>query len=253
MRYSLRARLAKVRRGLTLIELVVVLLVLAALAGVLVPVLQNMVQKSHGSAGATNIGEIAKAIGLFEAQTGRHPDNYDALYDGTDLVIDAGSGLTAVALDDEDLESLNDIGITGYMLHDPAATNKTFEPYALAVTPTLLAEGSMVATLSAGNVQSLGLPPTVLRTETTSPASTPVKYVALGVGQRNSAIGKTMLDAAVHFPEAGESPLTTYSRYLAIYAIPRVGPARLAAVAAAHEDGLSGIGGHLAEYFETQN
>lgn len=243
----------QVRRGLTLIELVVVLLILAALAGVLVPVVQNMVQKSHGSAGAANIGEIAKAIMLFEARNGLHPDNYDALYDGTDLVIDAGSGLTATPIDDEDLESLNDIGITGYMIHDPAATNKTFEPYVLAATPTALADTSPVATLSAANVQALGLQPTVLRTATTEPASAPVKYVAFGVGQRNTAIGKTMLEAAVHFPEAGESPLTTYSRFLAIYAIPRVGPARLATVAAAHEDGLVGVGGHIAEYFETQN
>ncbi|WP_254510181.1 type II secretion system protein [Anatilimnocola floriformis] len=256
MRNSLRlARIVsgRTRRGLTLIELVVVLLVLAALAGMLVPVVQNMVQKSHGSAGATNIGEIAKAIGLFESQTGRHPDNFDALYDGTNLVITAGSGLTAAAIDDDDLESLNTIGIKAYMVHDPATTNKTFEPYALTAVPTVLASGSQVAILSAANVQALGLQPTVLRTATTEPASSPVKYIAFGVGQRTTTIGKTMLDAPVHFPEAGENPLTTYSRFLAIYAIPRVGPARLASVAAAHDDGLSGVGGHIAEYFETQN
>lgn len=253
MRFSLRATSATVHRGLTLIELVVVLLILAALAGILVPVLQNMAQKSHGSAGATNAGEIAKAIAMYEAQVRAQPDNFDALYDGTDLVVDAGSGLTATPLDDEDLDSLNSVGISGYMLHDPAATDQTFEPYAVTAMPTLLASGSVVATLSAGNVQSLGLQPTILRTETSLPASSPVKYVAFGVGGRNSAIGKTMLDAPVHFPESGESTVTTYSRYLAVYAIPRVGPARLSAVVAAHEDGLSGIGGHLAEYFETEN
>lgn len=248
------ARLTRNRRGgLTLIELVVVLLILAALAGVVIPVVQNMAQKSHGSAGATNIGEVAKALMLFEIQNGKHPDRYDSLYDGTDLVVDSGSGLTASPIDDEDLDSLNKIGITSYMIHDPAATNKTFEPYAVAAVPTTLADTSPVATLSPANIQALGLQPTVLRTATTEPPSAPVKYVAFGVGQRNTAIGKTMLEAAIHFPESGESPLAAYSRFLAIYAIPRVGPARLASVAAVHEDGLSGAGAHMAEYFETQN
>ena len=69
------------RTGFTLIELVVVLLILAALAGVLVPVLQNMVQKSHGSSGAANHEEIAKSIQLHEAQTGLQPNDYDSLID----------------------------------------------------------------------------------------------------------------------------------------------------------------------------
>ncbi|MEZ6106265.1 MAG: prepilin-type N-terminal cleavage/methylation domain-containing protein [Pirellulaceae bacterium] len=43
------------RRGLTLIELVVVLLILVGLAGVVIPAVTNMVGRTHTSSGAANI------------------------------------------------------------------------------------------------------------------------------------------------------------------------------------------------------
>ena len=50
------------RDGLTLIELVLVLVVLIALAGILAPIFGNVVGLSHGSSGAANIAQTVSAL-----------------------------------------------------------------------------------------------------------------------------------------------------------------------------------------------
>ena len=64
-------------RGLTLIELTIVLLVLAAVAGILVPRLTGYTGKSHGASGAANVAEISKAISLYEVNNGGFPPQWE--------------------------------------------------------------------------------------------------------------------------------------------------------------------------------
>src|SRR6266446_306962 len=71
------------RRGLTLIELIVVLMVLVALAGILVPMLPSMLTRAHVAAHVTNVVEIAKAITTYQALNSGYPDQWDSLTDGT--------------------------------------------------------------------------------------------------------------------------------------------------------------------------
>lgn len=248
MKVEIRSR--RNRRGLTLIELVVVLLILAGVAGIVVPVLQNMVLKTHGAAGSANVAEVAKAIQLFEAQRGEHPNDYDSLIDEAGaLVNDANANLVSATTTARMVDALGDLNITESVEHLSTSTNLTFAPYD---TPTafqdLTVVGSPIATLSGAGITSLGLRPTGGLAN-----SDPVAYVAFGVGQLNEAIGVTMVDAPVHFPEGGENPIDEYSRFVVVYAIPNSGPARLVSVAAAHEEGLSGLSSHLNEYYSTQN
>ena len=61
---TFRARGNRPRRGLTLLELVVVLTILVALAGILVPMVSNLLPFTSSSAGATNATEVEKVVQL---------------------------------------------------------------------------------------------------------------------------------------------------------------------------------------------
>ena len=211
------SRRSKNRRGLTLLELIVVLMILVAVAGILVPAITGMVGRSHTSAGAANIAECANAIQRYEAQYLRYPNMLDSLKDtlvgatandftglGTEL-LDAVEPVTLTA---DTLDALNAAGIETVGEHaDPAvAVDATFQ----TTTPGTLAAASVLLGPTADQQVLMGL-------ETTGLAG---KYVVLGIGQRNSAIGKTMLEAPVHFPENGvENPAEVYNRFLAVFQI----------------------------------
>jgi Tfp pilus assembly protein PilE len=246
------------RRGLTLLELTLVLVVLAAVAGLLVPVLANMATRTHGAVGAANVNEIAKAVQMHESMYNERPNGFDSLIDeADDLVVDGGGALQYADLssaapdstEERIIEALNQIGIDTTYEHVSTSTNKTFEPY--AATPVAIAiddsPAGEAATLTASGVAQLRL-----EAISASSAAGIQAYVAFGLGASTNMIGRSMLEAPVHFPEAGESPVEEYSRFLLIYAVPATGPARLAAVAAAHEEGLSGVGQHISEYYESQ-
>lgn len=267
-----RIRNSSRRSGFTLLELLMVLLILVALAGVLIPVLTNMGTRAHGSASAANIAEIAKAVQTHEAMHNERPNGFDSLIE--DL---AGSGAPTAIVGTEDgeplgggqlvfadlssaaggariAEALNDIGIDITFLLDSDTLNKTFEAYVdqdgtVGPDPILIdssGPSGFVATLDAVGIATLRLEPISVTTTQGIQA-----YVAFGLGEFCTMVGKSMLEAPVHFPEEG-SPIDHYSRYLLVYAIPAEGPARLATVAAAHDEGLAGLNAHLSEYYETQ-
>ena len=70
------------RRGLTLIELVVVMTILIALGGLLIPMFASMLTRGHTSTCATNIGEVAKAVQQYQLLYGSYPTDLDSLTDG---------------------------------------------------------------------------------------------------------------------------------------------------------------------------
>lgn len=241
------------QRGLTLLELLVVLVVLVALAGILTPLLPSVLTRSHGAAGADNIKEIVKAVQLYEATEGGQPTNWDSLIDANGVVA-ATSHLVeldlsaAGATEDRVREALFDAGIVGTLQHTDftdGGINQTFEGTGgaeLTITDASTATGG-VATLTPAGVAALGL-------EAVG-GDGPVAYVAFGLGAGTSAIGKTMVDAPVHFLEGGESPIEEYARWAVIYAVPSEGPVRIASVAGIEEgEEFAGMDKHLAEYYE---
>jgi type II secretory pathway pseudopilin PulG len=72
-----------VRRALTLMELVVVLVILIAVAGVVLPMLPSFLTKTHDAVTTTNISEVDKAIGGFFAANLAYPDLFDSLVDSS--------------------------------------------------------------------------------------------------------------------------------------------------------------------------
>src|SRR5688572_21497362 len=89
------------RRGLTLIELAVVLVILVAVAGTIIPMTTGMLSRTESATGAASQLEILGAVQNFEHSSRRFPRDWDALVDntgtrisyirgGADLVEDAG-------------------------------------------------------------------------------------------------------------------------------------------------------------------
>lgn len=64
----MKNRAVRRKGGFTLVELTVVLLVLVALAGILIPKVTGFVERSHGASVSSNIGEINKFVQLHEVK-----------------------------------------------------------------------------------------------------------------------------------------------------------------------------------------
>ena len=170
------------RRGLTLLELVVVLTILVALAGLLVPMVSNLLSVSTSAIGATNASEVEQIVQLYLSRpNGSTLDLLDNVVDSSGELMsyvptnvssgtpDVGSfPLTAAAV-----TSLSSLGLQSvYQLVSSPGTatttpawNPTFFPYTPNAnglpTPHTLSTGMYVAQLSGlAAAQKFGVPST---------------------------------------------------------------------------------------------
>ena len=275
------------RKGLTLIELVVVMTILIALAGLLIPTFAAMLTRGHTSTCSTNIGEVCKAIQQYQQLYGGYPSNMDALSDGTNLidylangaalpVANGGPGtnqgggqITGITLTAGEVTALQNAGLATVQKMTQSFTgtagtgfDPTFNYYSDYAAPGLPSANAL--TLAAGTVIG-GLDPTAGGTG--SPAYTrcqqlnlPVtgRYVVLGVGPRCSMVGKTMASAPVHF---GDTPVLNpefgYERICGVFQIsdtanPNFTTAILVGVGPIHNDGLGSSDDELRNWYQLQ-
>jgi len=146
-----RRSAAAVRRGLTLMELVVVMVILIALAGLVLPLLPSLLTKAHDSVTTTNISEVGKTIeGFFNANLA-YPDQFDSLVDAS------GAMYTGLIFNSLNPVSQNTFTVVGNV----------------ATTTTSSGQPLYTGALSAGQAQSLYLGGfrnlMVMSTSTTSP------------------------------------------------------------------------------------
>jgi len=238
----------RARRGLTLIELVVVLVVLVALAGILIPLLPNMITRSHAASGAASMQEAAKAIQMYEALYFSQPDGWDSLVqaDGQTFRTDR---FTVVSLSPGPVDGDgNSPGDPGYDPNNIA--NQGDIDFGARISSALNSAGITTSYTMADGIQGNGRPEghsnapsarintfnpyagnlTVIedltengRVVTLGPGAneitrfgfihpdddpTTAAYVVFGIGARLNALGKTIASAPVHFPEAGDLPPT---------------------------------------------
>lgn len=219
-------------RGLTLLELVVVMVILAALAGILVPLLPNLARKGHTSAGATNLGEIAKAIQLYASQNGdSFPNNMDSIVNETGAIATyvptvATSALQTGTLTAAELKTLTDVGITTMvqMIEKPATPGSwspTFFPYGTSSstppTPTTLTADSTTVAL---------LNPAVAAAKFALPNDG--KYVVFGLGKYCTAVSSVMNEAPVWYsPVQDMDPASKYARFGLVFQLAGAGGATL--------------------------
>src|SRR5262245_55115196 len=137
------------RDGLTLMELVIVLVILVAIAGIVVPLMPNILDRAHSSTGAANLGDVSRLVLSYKGLHHQYPNDLDALLSAgspaiPDYVPTGGGSLAVMPLSPAQAAALNACGITRLAEMQAsrsafAATNSpTFNPY----TGALMAVGS---------------------------------------------------------------------------------------------------------------
>jgi Tfp pilus assembly protein PilE len=262
------------RRGLTVMELVVVLAILATVAALLVPLFPNFFRRANKADDATNMAEITKSLQLYQAQYYGYPNDLDMLTDGTtmpsylpstangaydQLIIPAPLTANAAA-------ALQKVGITRLqpLATTVSAGNATLNPY-----PSLSPTTDGIAVASGINVAVLNTPAILAGTKEVNTdlyniiasdqgdgASHPGTYLVLGVGSRNTAVGRTMVNAPVAMPQGTDmNPAKNYCRYGAIFKVDGnevalTKRARLVAVVSMEEDELETIDNEVVGYIK---
>ena len=117
-------RKMKSKKGFTLIELMVVILIVGILAAVLVPMLQGAVNAARFSEGKAGAGTIATALKAFVAEQG------DSSTLGLTGTISGTGSYTAINLETSDLQGK-------YFSESTYSTAYTYDATATGATPKL--------------------------------------------------------------------------------------------------------------------
>lgn len=209
-----------VRRGLTLLELVTVLVILVALAGIVIPLLPDLVGRGETAAGATNQSEISNVIQTYQRNNLKYPEDWDALVDGNQAFMTYVRGGAHVELDgtgltiDEAL-ALNKAGISRLQLMSAAPEHMTYNPYAnadKAANGLAIVSGRKLMMLSIGGQTKLNLSVTT--------AVSGGKFLVFGFGGRASIVRNGSENAPSAFRNDGNaSPDQVYGRFGVIFQV----------------------------------
>lgn len=246
----------KNRPGLTLIELVVVLTILTALGGLLVPVIGNVLQRTHFAKCAATIPDITRQISRSFAQDLRYPNGWDSLIaEGGGLAsailppgLATNGELQVVTLTADQAAGLRSVGITEVVdLDDTLTSGVTWEAAELGKAARALETGEEVVVLDndGESVEILGL-----KRHLSDPD---VIYIVFGIGQNSTAVGTggLFVEAPIHFGAEDElNPSDVYQRYVAIFSVDGDGDLRFEQAAAMHNDAIEGAQEHVIEFWE---
>ncbi|MEM9301697.1 MAG: type II secretion system protein [Pseudomonadota bacterium] len=223
----------KRQAGLTLIELVVVLTILVAVGGILVPVIGNALTRSHVATCASNFSEVSKMLISANATLGQFGDNW------TTGVFGAGAGagepvnnsaantagggggagtLTVGNLTADQVLGLNDLGIVNVCSHgDPASVAEYDVTFNSGVVSTCAAldETTDVIVLSAAEAADIYL----------QPPGPNEQYVWLGIDEPWTLLGTLTPEPPAHFGDTeGALPNQSYSRFGGVFLVSDGGP-----------------------------
>lgn len=250
-------------RGFTILELVIVLVVLAALAGIVIGLFPNLLTKTHAAVATTNLRDLNQAMQRYSTLNLKQPSRFDSLIEdgGTNLYAGLPFDATAQTLftarvpTADEAEALTDVGITQIIngsVFTPGTGSATFDYPAGAAENLTVTTPLLFVDTAAGRAHLHN----VLNIEADALASGGVlsgTYVVFGVGPGCTLIGNAnggAAEAPLHFGEnESGNPKKVYSRYFAVYRVD-THHAQFVGVAAAHDDGLVNSNQHLAENYE---
>ncbi len=211
-------------KGLTLIELVVVLAILVALVGLVLAFFPGLLSKASKSTSASSIQDVARAVSINFTTSQTYGTGYDSLltvggttYGSLTTAVQAQVLAATVAVGDD--TALATLGLTSLRPLTATATDATFNvsgpaaPIVGGTSKALTITSAPVITSLLGNYTP-GLVPT---------------YYVVGVGKGASVVGtgQILQDAPVRAgANALENPTTSYQRYGLVFLVDTVSGAR---------------------------
>lgn len=219
------------KSGFTLIELVVVIAIIAALAGLVIPQVSMLGRSTDMASSASCQAELTNNLQLFFVLQKRYPQGLDSLLDttfaeyasdttdantqtrglpysgadGTRLQDQIAPGTLTNAAGAEFLRSFSRCGFDYVYDHDLTVINSNNSTVGSAQRLTSTSPFNIAEVTGAALIAKL-CPQGLLATE---------RLVALGIGPRNSAIGKTITNCPIYNGCDGKY----YGRYIAVFKV----------------------------------
>jgi prepilin-type N-terminal cleavage/methylation domain-containing protein len=214
------------RGGFTLLELLVVIMVLATLAGLAISRVDWARRSADSATSAAGMAQVQENLQLYRTMKGTYPDRYDSLLDSTTIATTpakyskvfghVASRYTIVTVPAAPpgpptgpIFSLQHAGIANVVDHDPAVT---FPGDSGTVLRALdFSAPTVVTTIAANSAIERSIYPDG---RPVAPADE-VTLIALGIGPSNTIVGATMANTPLC---SAIDPATSYSRYIAVFA-----------------------------------
>lgn len=239
-------------RGLTLIELVVVLAILVALVGLVLAFFPGLVGRASRSTSASSIQDVARAVQINYTTSLSYGTGYDSLITTGGGSIFAGlapnsfTDLQLATLTLSDAAAINILGITNLyqnVLNPSGVTDATFN---VSTNSIAVAASTPVATLTNVTVQA------AVRGNYTVQGTG--VYVVVGVNKTASIVGGNSIlqDAPVRAgANAAENPSTSYQRYGLVFLVDgaTTRTARFLGGVAFSSTGITTAEGYLQQYY----
>lgn len=235
-------------RGLTLLELVLVLAVLVALTGIVLGSIPTLLRRASGVGAGAAAAEVEVALQHFRATRGRYPDGYDSLLEAPYTLLKALPKGTLRQLKPKDLDNadrpcLSAVGIRTTWRHDPARTAEgvTFRP--LTATKAFDATAGGYASDDVAALDTARVDVDVLFGPGTRTGGSNEIFAVFGLGPKCTLVGVTggLLSAPVACAGTpGSNPMDVYQRYGLVFRLNRDEgrPARLLGVVVFGDAGL---------------
>ena len=256
---TLLHNIAARRRGLTLLELLVVITILIAISGIVVATLPGLLNRTATATDVANVSQIDATVKRHMVlRQGRVGDRFDSLLTGqtrSGQVADYVGGsenFTAIDLKDTDVVALNALGITELIPAAENTNNATFESH--VGEPVKISGNSRVCAINPDVAEQLMQDIWNIKPEDQK------LYLIFGIGSRCSLVGgateATFGEAPVHFSDnALSNPKTMYSRYLIVIELDRNSDgqsrARYIGTAIPGFNGLESLGQKLQQHYSS--
>ncbi len=232
------------RSGFTLIEMVMVLVILTALAALVVPIVDYIRRTSDKSSASFAMKQVVENLGMYRTTVGKYPGKLDSLMEGdgsatstTELTtLRLGSKVAPALLNSGELNRVDDMFGT-VMQHDTANAYRNFQGNSGAneIVAGSTGQTTFLAVTNTGIIDSIypnastnasGVYPNMsesgLELGQVALGANPdgsfqtARIIVLGVGPATEADGRTMQSAPAY---AAVNGLEDYNRFFAMFAV----------------------------------
>jgi prepilin-type N-terminal cleavage/methylation domain-containing protein len=220
------------RRGLTLLELIVVLAILVALSGLVVPLINGLGYQTNASTSAAVVGDVNRSVGTFVTRFDKYPNEWDSLLNASDslysnlhpnLAVASPPILQIMELDagqpgSLQTDSLKSMGIHQLRDHDESGD---LAPNTSGTAPRSIAVGTKVVMLNKTSLTSTAaISGDLFSARELSETNAANDYVVVGLGSATTIRGSVMTDVPMLH---GSDPSRYYSRVLCVFMVPGTG------------------------------